>query len=45
MPLPPSFAVRISAIFNLVIDFVVSSLCRFLRFVEYLYMWIGVGLQ
>ena len=45
MPLPPSFAVRISATFNLVIDFIVSSLCRFLRLVEYLYMCICVGLQ
>ena len=45
MPLPPPFAVRISATFNLVIVFIVSSLCRFLRLVEYLYIWMGVGLQ
>ena len=45
MPLPPLFADRISATFNLVIDFIVSSLCKFLRLVEYLYMWMGVGLQ
>ena len=45
MVLPPLFAVRISATFNLVINYIVSSLCRFSRLVEYLYMCICVELQ